>query len=88
MRGLRELQRLVEQGDPIDGSALFWLFETHGLPPEVAVDELRHHGVDPGDWARASSAPSTGISSARRRTRDQAHLLGAERIGRDATGGQ
>ena len=36
-RGLRELQRLIEHGDPIDGSALFWLFETHGLPPEVAV---------------------------------------------------
>jgi alanyl-tRNA synthetase len=52
-RGLRELHRLVEHGDPVDGPALFWLFETHGLPPEVSIEELRRDGVDLGDW-RAS----------------------------------
>jgi len=49
-RGLRELQRVVAGGDPIDGATLFWLFETHGLPPEVSVEELRRQGADAGDW--------------------------------------
>jgi alanyl-tRNA synthetase len=72
-RGLRELRRLLEQGDPIDGSALFWLFETHGLPPEVAVDELRHHGVDPGDW-------SPGFERAQHRHQQRSQTGAGERF--------
>ena len=34
----------------IDGSTLFGLFETHGLPPEMSIEELRRRGVDVGDW--------------------------------------
>jgi alanyl-tRNA synthetase len=49
-RGLRELERLVLRGEPIDGSALFWLFETHGLPPEMSIEELRRRDVSIGDW--------------------------------------
>ena len=49
-RGLREVDRLVLRGDPIDGSTLFGLFETHGLPPEMSIEELRRRGVDAGDW--------------------------------------
>ncbi|HEX5194122.1 MAG TPA: alanine--tRNA ligase [Solirubrobacteraceae bacterium] len=49
-RGLRELDRLVARGDPVDGSTLFWLFETHGLPPEMSTEELRRRGVAAGDW--------------------------------------
>jgi alanyl-tRNA synthetase len=49
-RGLRELDRLVSRGEPIDGSTLFWLFETHGLPPEMSIEELRRLGVSVGDW--------------------------------------
>ena len=50
-RGLRELQRVLAGGEPIDGATLFWLFETHGLPPEVSVEELRRQGADAGDWS-------------------------------------
>jgi len=52
-RGLRELQRVLAGGEPIDGATLFWLFETHGLPPEVSVEELRRQGADAGDWGPA-----------------------------------
>jgi alanyl-tRNA synthetase len=49
-RGLREIDRLVERGDPVDGRVLFGLFETHGLPPELTVEELRAHGVELDGW--------------------------------------
>jgi alanyl-tRNA synthetase len=49
-RGLREVDRLALRGEPIDGSTLFWLFETHGLPPEMSIEELRRRGVSVGDW--------------------------------------
>lgn len=49
-RGLRELDRLVTRGESIDGSTLFWLFETHGLPLEVSIEELRRRGLAAGDW--------------------------------------
>ena len=49
-RGLREVDRVVLRGDPIDGSTLFGLFETHGLPPEMSIEELRRRGVDVGSW--------------------------------------
>ncbi len=42
-RGLREIARL----DGVDGRELFRLFETHGLPPELTLEEL---GVDPPGW--------------------------------------
>jgi alanyl-tRNA synthetase len=43
-RGLREIERLVRRGTPITGAVLFRLFETHGLPVELSVEELG--GVD------------------------------------------
>src|SRR3954468_4145381 len=49
-RGLREIDRLLERGGHVDGRVLFGLFETHGLPPELTVEELRAHGVEPHDW--------------------------------------
>jgi alanyl-tRNA synthetase len=49
-RGLREIDRLVERSDHVDGRVLFGLFETHGLPPELTVEELRAHGVEPEGW--------------------------------------
>ena len=49
-RGLREVDRLVLRSDPIDGSTLFGLFETHGLPPEMSIAEFRRRGVDVGSW--------------------------------------
>jgi alanyl-tRNA synthetase len=52
-RGLREVDRLVARGQPIDGSALFWLFETHGLPPEMTVEELRRRDVSVPEWQTA-----------------------------------
>jgi alanyl-tRNA synthetase len=49
-RGLREIDRLAERVENIDGAALYRLFETHGLPPELTVEELRAHGIDLRDW--------------------------------------
>jgi alanyl-tRNA synthetase len=49
-RGLQEIDRLAERGEDVDGAALFRLFETHGLPPELTVEELRAHGIDARDW--------------------------------------
>ena len=49
-RGLREIRKLVDSGAPIDGQTLFWLFETHGLPPEVSAEELSRHGLTVGAW--------------------------------------
>ena len=49
-RGLREIDRLVERREHVDGRILFGLFETHGLPPEVTVEELRAHGVELEGW--------------------------------------
>jgi alanyl-tRNA synthetase len=49
-RGLREVQRLAARGRPIDGDDLFWLFETHGMPPELTVEELRGLGIGVSDW--------------------------------------
>jgi alanyl-tRNA synthetase len=43
-RGLREIERLLRRGTPITGAVLFRLFETHGLPVELSVEELG--GVD------------------------------------------
>jgi len=59
-RGLRELDRLVQRGEPVDGATLFWLFETHGLPPEMSIEELRRLGRPVGDWR-------TGFSESQRR---------------------
>lgn len=55
-RGLREIRKLVDSNARIDGRRLFWLFETHGLPPEVSAEELSRHGVDVADWQRAFGA--------------------------------
>jgi alanyl-tRNA synthetase len=52
-RGLREIGRLVERRDEVDGRVLFGLFETHGLPPELTVEELRAHGVEVPGWRAA-----------------------------------
>jgi alanyl-tRNA synthetase len=49
-RGLREVDKLVERSQPVDGRALFGLFETHGLPPEVSVEELSRNGVTVERW--------------------------------------
>jgi alanyl-tRNA synthetase len=49
-RGLREIERLVRRGTPVTGAVLFGLFETHGLPVELAVEELRGHGVAVDGW--------------------------------------
>jgi alanyl-tRNA synthetase len=51
-RGLREIEKLVDRAQPVDGSVLFGLFETHGLPPEVSVEELSRHGVTVQHWER------------------------------------
>ena len=52
-RGLREIDRLVRGGTPITGQVLFELFETHGLPPELTVEELRDRGVHVAGWEGA-----------------------------------
>jgi alanyl-tRNA synthetase len=54
-RGLREIRKLVDDRIPIDGQTLFWLFETHGLPPEVSVEELSRHGIAVSRWQQEFS---------------------------------
>lgn len=51
-RGLREIEKLIDRGQPVDGRTLFGLFETHGLPPEVSVEELSRLGAGVGGWQR------------------------------------
>ena len=34
----------------MDGRVLFGLFETHGLPPELSVEELAGHGIRVDRW--------------------------------------
>ncbi len=45
-RGLREIERLVERGTPVTGGVLFGLFETHGLPVELSIEEVGGMAVD------------------------------------------
>ena len=52
-RGLRELDRTVRRGGRGDGELVHRMFETHGLPPEITVEELGRLGVPP---ARALGA--------------------------------
>jgi alanyl-tRNA synthetase len=49
-RGLGEIERLARRGVPVDGRVLFGLFETHGLPPELSVEELAGHGIRVEGW--------------------------------------
>jgi alanyl-tRNA synthetase len=50
-RGLRELDRTVRRGGAGDGALVHRMFETHGLPPEITVEELGRLGVPPSpDW--------------------------------------
>jgi alanyl-tRNA synthetase len=50
-RGLRELDRTVRRGGRGDGELVHRMFETHGLPPEITVEELGRLGVPPApDW--------------------------------------
>jgi alanyl-tRNA synthetase len=49
--GLRELDRTVRRGGRGDGELVHRMFETHGLPPEITVEELGRLGVAPSpDW--------------------------------------
>jgi alanyl-tRNA synthetase len=50
-RGLRELEKIRDRQRPVDGTVLHRLFETHGLPPEISVEELTRLGWPPvSDW--------------------------------------
>jgi alanyl-tRNA synthetase len=50
-RGLRELERTVRRGGCGDGELVHRMFETHGLPPEITVEELDRLGVPAAaDW--------------------------------------
>jgi alanyl-tRNA synthetase len=50
-RGLRELDRTVRRGGSGDGDLVHRMFETHGLPPEITVEELDRLSVPPSpDW--------------------------------------
>ena len=50
-RGLRELDRTVRHGGRGDGELVHRMFETHGLPPEITVEELGRLGVPAApDW--------------------------------------
>jgi alanyl-tRNA synthetase len=50
-RGLRELDRTVRRGGSGDGELVHRMFETHGLPPEITIEELGRLGVPPSpDW--------------------------------------
>lgn len=52
-RGLRQLRKEVGRRGCLGGPELYRLFETHGLPVEVTVEELRRLGCEPSpDWRR------------------------------------
>jgi alanyl-tRNA synthetase len=72
-RGLREVERLAVAGGDVDGNELFRLFETHGLPPEQTVEELRGHGIDVLDW-------EPGFEHARGEHRDRSRHGAARRF--------
>ncbi|MCA9380734.1 alanine--tRNA ligase, partial [Candidatus Dojkabacteria bacterium] len=41
--GLREIQKLVEKGEKLDGNLAFYVYETYGFPLEMTLEEF---GVD------------------------------------------
>lgn len=44
VRGFSQLHELISRGD-IGGKALFYLFETFGLPFELSIEELNENGI-------------------------------------------
>lgn len=72
-RGLREVERLAVAGGQIDGNDLFWLFETHGLPPEQTLEELHGHGIEVSDW-------QPGFDQARLAHRERSRSGSAQRF--------
>ncbi|HNT29370.1 MAG TPA: alanine--tRNA ligase-related protein [bacterium] len=60
-RGVREISKAIESGEPIDGAKAFYFFETYGFPLEQTVEELKNAGrqLDESTFKQEFSAAQT-----------------------------
>lgn len=44
-KGLREVKKIIDRGEQVNGEKAFYIFETYGFPIEMIVEELRAVGA-------------------------------------------